>query len=147
MFEAKEWVGRPVWGGAVVEVQVCCFDVLWVEQGHGACDVEAPVAALGYVFAVAELEHQFVAAFGVLLYCEAAGAGALAEAVVGERDDHDVEGWLFGAVALGEFVKYFEAFVERAGPAMDEEEGYGIFDGGLLVEEMDLERRKAFDCD
>ena len=65
--------------------------MLWVEQAHGTCDVEAPVAALGYVLMVSEVEHKFVAYFGVLREREAGLGDALAKAEVGERGRNDVE--------------------------------------------------------
>ena len=66
--------------------------MLWVEQSHGTCDVEAPVATLGHVLRVSEVEHQFVAYFGVLRECKAGLGDALAKAEVGEGGRNDVEG-------------------------------------------------------
>jgi len=65
--------------------------VLWVEQPHCTCDVEAPVATLGHVLRVSEVEHQLVAYFGVLRECETGLGDALAKAEVGEGGRNDVE--------------------------------------------------------
>ena len=66
--------------------------MLWVEQSHGTCDVEAPVATLGHVLRVSEVEHKFVAYFGVLREREAGLGDALAKTEVGEGGRNDVEG-------------------------------------------------------
>jgi len=87
--------------------------VFGIEVPNCARDVKAPVTALGYVFVVAEREHEFVAGFGVLFCCEAAGFDAGAEAVVREGGGDDVEGW---AARGGEEGEDREDFEEGTGP-------------------------------
>jgi hypothetical protein len=89
------------------------FAVLRIVIPDCAGYVETPVAALSYVFVVAQREHELVAGFGVLFCGEAARFDAGAEAVVWEGGGHDVEGWAAGGREEGEDGEDFE---EGTGP-------------------------------
>lgn len=102
MLESEDGVVFEFGGGGAEHVDVGGFAVLGVEIPDCARDVEAPVPALGHVLWVPEGEHEFVAGFGVLFCCEAAGFDAGAEAVVGEGGGDDVEGWAAWGLEEGE---------------------------------------------
>nr|POE65110.1 hypothetical protein CFP56_34778 [Quercus suber] len=132
--------GRPA---ADVEVDVRSLARLRVQQRQRARDVEAPVAALRHVRVVPEAAHQPVRGFRVLVQGEAALRDALAEAEVRQRQHDDVEGRVGAAVAGGERAQDGRAFEEAAGPAVDEEQRDRVGHGGLLVEEVDVNRAEA----
>ena len=90
--------------------------MVWVEKAHGAGDHHAPVAALGHILVVAELEHELVADFGVVLEAEPRFLDAGGEAEVGEGGSDDVEGWIVFAGGLGEWVEEFGHFEEVSWP-------------------------------
>lgn len=68
---------------------------------------------------------------------EAGGFGRGGEAVAGEVGGDDVEGGLGGVGGVGEGEDDFFPLEAGGGPAVEEEDGDGVFAGAALVDEVE----------
>ena len=59
-----------------------------VEKTHDACDVEAPITTLGYVFEISKVLHEAVACLCVLCESKSWFANSLAEAKIGKTGSY-----------------------------------------------------------
>lgn len=82
-----------------------------------------------------------MACCGVLGEAEAAGFDAGGPGVIGEGGGDEVEGGRGGGVCEG--FEQLGRFEVGPGPAVAEEEGYGVGVGGALVEEVKVNWGKA----
>lgn len=107
------------------------------DVGHG--DGGAEVGAVQRVAVVAELRHEGGEEGGVFRGGEAGCEGRGGEAVPGEVGGDDVEGGLGGGGGVGEGVDDFLPFETGRGPAVEEEDGDGVFAVAAFVDEVEVE--------